>query len=94
MEKIEYLNKLIDDFNCFHKITLPLCAAENVISDFCKLPLNGNLQEHYIMGSEYSYNSKNNFIGSDYLLPFYQMISQSVNSFLILNILMQEHLLV
>lgn len=76
MEKIEYLNKLIDDFNNYHKITLPLCAAENVISDFCKLPLSGNFQEHYIMGSEYSYNSNKNFIGSDYLLPFYQMISQ------------------
>lgn len=76
MEKIDYLNKLITDFEDYHKITLPLCAAENVISDFCKLPLNGNFQERYIMGSEYSYNSKKNFIGSDYLLPFYQMISQ------------------
>lgn len=79
MEKIEYLNKLIDDFNNFHKITLPLCAAENILSDFCKLPLSSNLQEYYIMGSEYSYSNKNNFIGSDYLLPFYQMISQECN---------------
>lgn len=76
MCKIECLNKLINDFNDYHKITLPLCAAENVISDFCKLPLSGNFQEHYIMGSEHSYSSHGNFIGSDYLLPFYQMISQ------------------
>lgn len=76
MEKLEYLNKLVDDFNNYHKVTLPLCAAENIISDFCKLPLCGNFQEHYIMGSEYSYNNYQNFIGSDYLLPFYQMIGE------------------
>jgi len=76
MEKIKYLNKLIDDFNNYHNIALPLCAAENVISDFCKLPLSGSFQERYIMGSEHSYSSNKNFIGSDYLLPFYQMISQ------------------
>lgn len=76
MGKIEYLNKLISEFEDYHKITLPLCAAENAISDFCKLPLNGNFQEHYIMGSEYTYDSEKNFIGSDYLLPFYRMISQ------------------
>lgn len=76
MEKIEYLKKLIHDFDDYHKATLPLCAAENIMSDFCKLPLSGNFQEHYIMGSEYAYDSHKNFIGSDYLLPFYQMIGQ------------------
>lgn len=75
MDKLEYLSKLVDSFESYHKITLPLCAAENVISDFCKLPLGGNFQERYIMGSDHSYNSNKNFIGSDYLLPFYQMIS-------------------
>lgn len=79
MNKIEYLYKLIDDFNVYHKKTLPLCAAENIISDFCKLPLNGDFQEYYIMGSEYSYDINKNFIGSNYLLPFYQMIGQECN---------------
>ena len=76
MDKIEHLYTLIDNFNNYHKITLPLCAAENVISDFCKLPLSGNFQEYYIMGSAYSYDNYKNFIGSDYLLPFYEMINQ------------------
>lgn len=76
MNKLKKLNELIENFNEYHKETLPLCAAENVISDFCKLPLSGSLQERYIMGSNYSYTTQKNFIGSSYLLPFYQMISQ------------------
>lgn len=76
MDKLKKLNELVENFNDYHKETLPLCAAENVISNFCKLPLSGSFQERYIMGSNYSYTKQKNFIGSSYLLPFYQMICQ------------------
>ena len=34
---------------------LPLCAAENVISPFSKIPLDTFLQEKYIMGGIINY---------------------------------------
>lgn len=46
---------------------LPLCAAENVMSPFCKIPLDTFLQEKYIMGGISKYQDNNNFIGSDKL---------------------------
>ncbi|MHA3690007.1 PLP-dependent aminotransferase family protein [Akkermansia sp. AKK6] len=75
----QLLNKIKNifiKFNYFQNNSIPLCAAENILSDFCKIPLNGNLQERYIMGSSYSYRSDENFIGSEYLLPFYDAISE------------------
>ena len=35
----------------YYRNSLPLCAAENVISSFCKIPLEGDFQERYIMGN-------------------------------------------
>lgn len=73
------LDKLYDAlFECtrYYKESLPLCAAENVISEFAKIPLEGDFQERYIMGSPYSYTLENNFIGSHELLPFYSMIHE------------------
>ena len=63
------------NFNNYQKTTLPLCAAENVISDFVKLPLAMDFQERYIMGSAYEFTMDDNFIGAEYLLPFYKDIS-------------------
>ena len=62
------------DCTSYYKESLPLCAAENVISTFTKIPLEGDFQERYIMGSSYNYALENNFIGSHKLLPFYSMI--------------------
>lgn len=73
------LKKLYDlskDFQNYHKASLPLCAAENVISEFVTLPLNYGLQERYIMNNTYSFDMKDNFIGSEKLLPFYQELSK------------------
>lgn len=72
--KIKYLKHALIEFQRFHDQTVPLCAAENPISNFCKLPLEGNFQERYITGSCYSYHQDKNFIGSSVLLPFYEMI--------------------
>jgi len=67
------------NFNYFQKISLPLCAAENVISDFVKLPLAMDFQERYIMGSSYEFSMDDNFIGAEYLLPFYNDINALSN---------------
>ena len=42
--------KTIEDFEKYRKTVLPLCAAENVISEFSKMPLSYGLQERYILG--------------------------------------------
>lgn len=73
---IQELVNITDSFSTYYNRTLPLCAAENVISDFGNLPLSMGFQERYIVGNTYSYLEDNNFIGSNYLLPFYEMISE------------------
>lgn len=73
--KIQELVNITESFSSYYDRTLPLCAAENVISDFGKMPLSMGFQERYIIGNTYSYVEDNNFIGSNYLLPFYEMIS-------------------
>ncbi|MCH5167976.1 MAG: hypothetical protein J1F35_08870 [Erysipelotrichales bacterium] len=75
-DDIQELKRIIEQFNKYHSKTIPLCAAENIISPFCKLPLNGDFQERYIMGSASNYNINENFIGSQYLLPFYELINK------------------
>ncbi len=67
---------LVKDFKEYHNETLPLCAAENVISDFANLPLNMGFQERYIMNNTYSFNMDDNFIGCEKLFPFYQKLSE------------------
>ena len=46
---------------------LPLCAAENVMSPFSKIPLDTFLQEKYIMGGVLQYQNHSNFVGSEKL---------------------------
>ena len=75
-KEIEYLEKIFKSFNDFHEKSVPLCAAENVMSDFVKSPLSADFQERYIMGSAYDFTMKDNFIGAEYLLPFYEMIDR------------------
>lgn len=75
-DKIQELVNITESFSTYYNRTLPLCAAENVISDFGNLPLSMGFQERYIVGNTYSYLEDNNFIGSNYLLPFYEMISE------------------
>ncbi|MBQ8172178.1 MAG: NTP transferase domain-containing protein [Oscillospiraceae bacterium] len=75
-DSIQELVNLTESFETYYDMTLPLCAAENVISPFANMPLSMGFQERYIVGNTYSYEEDNNFIGSTYLLPFYQMISE------------------
>ncbi len=75
-DMIQELANLTESFITYYDKTLPLCAAENIISEFSNMPLSMGFQERYIVGNTYSYIEKDNFIGSNYLLPFYQMISE------------------
>lgn len=70
----EEIFSILENLNKFQQARIPLCAAENVISNFCKIPLDGDIQERYIMGNYYTYSEKNNFIGSEYLVPIYEQI--------------------
>lgn len=66
----------IQGFQKFRDIAVPLCAAENVISDFSKIPLTMGLQERYILGGYLDYNIDDNMIGSDKVLPLYQLVNK------------------
>jgi glycine/serine hydroxymethyltransferase len=73
-KELQELKTLTTAFADYHKTSLPLCAAENIMSEFAKLPLSTGFQERYIMGSAYEYTMDDNFIGSEHLYPFYKMI--------------------
>jgi glycine/serine hydroxymethyltransferase len=73
--ELKKLYNILSNFNVYHSETVPLCAAENVISEFCKLPLTGDLQSRYIMGNHDSFDIDENFIGSQQLVPIYSGIN-------------------
>lgn len=74
--EIEQLFNYTKEFKEYHNKTLPLCAAENVISPFADIPLTLGFQERYIMNNTYSFNMNDNFIGCEKLLPYYQKLSE------------------
>lgn len=71
---IKYKNT-INEFEEYRNNSLPLCAAENIISEFSKQPLINGLQERYILGGHLDYDEDDNMIGSKKLLPFYEIIT-------------------
>lgn len=75
--EINKIFELSEDFHKYHQRALPLCAAENVVSDFANIPLSFGFQERYIMNNTYSFNMDDNFIGCEKLFPFYQMLSDT-----------------
>lgn len=74
-KELDSLHDMVTDFLEYHRRTLPLCAAENIISPFANLPLTMGFQERYIMNNTYSFNMDDNFIGCEKLFPFYQKLS-------------------
>ncbi|MEK4058088.1 hypothetical protein MHB84_31315, partial [Paenibacillus sp. FSL F4-0087] len=64
-----------EDYLAKKRLTLPLCAAENRMSPFAKVPLQQDYQERYIMNGVNSFSSEDNFIGSEHLYEIYQLIS-------------------
>ena len=65
MNKIldEY-NQLCKDFNQYENTVIPLCAAENYVSDFCMKPLISNFEGKY---SFIESSGNNSFIGGEYV---------------------------
>lgn len=76
---IEDLMNLCKDISIQEKNLLPLCAAENVISPFSKIPLDTFLQEKYIMGGIMEYQEHSNFVGSKKLYEIYELLSRQCN---------------
>lgn len=73
-----FLDELVDlcaELSSQERKLLPLCAAENIMSPFCKIPLDSFLQEKYIMGGTITYQKDNNFIGSDKLYSIYNLLT-------------------
>ena len=75
-EFLREFDSIITEFKNFRECDIPLCAAENVISDFSKIPLTKGLQERYILGGHLDYNINDNMIGSDKVLPLYQLVNK------------------
>ena len=63
-EFFEDLIELCTSISTQENKLLPLCAAENVVSPFSKIPLDTFLQEKYIMGGVMQYQNESNFVGS------------------------------
>lgn len=76
MENLEILKTLNKQYEVYEKNTLPLCAAENVMSDFSKLPLSSSIQERYIMGGTLNLQVDHNFMESKLLFEYYELLSK------------------
>ena len=76
---IKEFNSIMDNFKEFRNSDIPLCAAENIISDFSKKPLTMGLQERYILGGYLDYDINNNMIGSEKVLPLYHLLNKQCN---------------
>lgn len=55
---------------------LPLCAAENAISPFGKIPLDSFIQEKYIMGGIRKLDTEHNFMEAEHLFKFYSLLNK------------------
>lgn len=71
--------KITEEYNEFKKKSIPLCAAENCVSEFSKIPLASSAKEKYVMGSPLEYIKYDNFIGADIVYPYYNVISDLCN---------------
>ena len=78
-ELFEDLINLCTDICSQESKLLPLCAAENVVSPFSKIPLDTFLQEKYIMGGVMQYQEQSNFIGSKKLYEIYELLTRQCN---------------
>lgn len=72
MKYQEYLSKfkkIYNEYKDFDDIKIPLCAAENYVSNFSKQSLGSILEGKYITGN-LNYNEDKDFIGSHLLKKF------------------------
>ncbi len=59
---LEEFQKICQELQYEEKRLLPLCAAENAISPFGKIPLDSFIQEKYIMGGIIRLETEHNFM--------------------------------
>lgn len=78
-EYFEDLVNLCTELSTQENKLLPLCAAENVVSPFSKIPLDTFLQEKYIMGGVINYQEESNFVGSKKLYKIYELLTRQCN---------------
>lgn len=76
-------NGLLEEFlSVYNKIlqweehSLPLCAAENITSEFTRLPKTTFLQEKYLLGGVSQYSNDNNFYGSENIYEIYKLLQK------------------
>lgn len=72
--------KLREDQYLFDKVSLPLCASENIISPFCRLPLQDMTHEKYLLGGTREFAQAGNFIGGDILFQIYNLINKQIKT--------------
>ncbi len=70
---------ITEEYNEFKKRCIPLCAAENSVSEFSKIPLVSSIKEKYVMGSPLEYIEDDNFIGASIAYQYYHVISDLCN---------------
>ncbi|USI65349.1 hydoxy methyltransferase [Lactococcus petauri] len=76
MSKLDEIKLLNEKYKEYSNSVLPLCAAENAMSDFSKLPLSSSIQEKYILGGTLSLNKDHNFIEGELLFEYYDFLTQ------------------
>ncbi len=69
-------NKLREREKQFNKISLPLCASENIISPFTLLPLQDFTHEKYLLGKTANFSEEGNFVGAEILYEIYNLLNQ------------------
>ena len=77
-ELYDFLN-IYKNISSYELHMLPLCAAENISSDFVKLPHSSFLQEKYILGGIMEYLQNDNFHGSLNLFDIYTTFQKQCN---------------
>lgn len=69
----KYLN-LLKRYKIFESKKIPLCAAENYLSEFVKEPLSGPFEGKYSIGNKF-YNPENDFIGGEYIHELFELFN-------------------
>jgi len=77
-DTLEFLHRYQDvllNFKENNKNTIPFCAAEPIVSEVIKSALNSPLADRYIKCGITNFNPLNEFIGSEFIYPLYELVS-------------------
>lgn len=75
-KELEEFLKIWNEISTAEQEMLPLCAAENVTSEFVNIPRGTFLQDKYILGSTMKYIKESNFYGSNRLFKLYDLVNK------------------